>query len=279
MHQPDLSFDCSLEAKVLSQYTVGFADIATRNNAEDASVVGSGTLVTIGAAYGVVTARHVIEKLERKKELALVRFPLKADVIQSHRLDTRELEFLPLPGTDGPDGPDLGFIRLPLVTQEVLIATSSFYPLSAKRPSMKDHYKGLGMCDFVAGVVSEWTTDVELTKKHRVKRFTLMMSAGFSGDEREHCGLDVATFEPGPKPDISPPSSYGGVSGGGVWRIFFKPDGSNDVEHRRLIGTAFYEFDPGDGIKRISHHGYRALEECLVQAVREKWPDAAGPKT
>ena len=94
------------------------------------------------------------------------------------------------------------------------------------------------MVDFLLGVVGEWTADLELTRQRRRKQFMLLSAGGVDENEREHAGFDLATFTP----DFDP------------WRVFFKPDGSNQVEHRRLIGTAFYEFDPGDGITRSKLH-------------------------
>jgi hypothetical protein len=37
---------------------------------------------------------------------------------------------------------------------------------------------------------------------------------------------DLCTFTPSFEDGIDPPESYGGVSGGGLWRIYFEPDGS-----------------------------------------------------
>ena len=275
MGQPNLSFNCADVARTLSHYTVGFAAFTRKGNIEDAVPAGSGTLVRVGGVKGIVTARHVIEALQRRDETALLRFPLRSDTILSHRIDLGHAEFLILPGTDGPDGPDLGFMRSPLVTEETLVGTNSFYPLDAPRPPMKGSYRGLGMVDLLLGIVAEWTTDVERKEERRRKEFMLLSAGGFDGNEREHAGFDLATFTPDFASGKDPPRSYAGVSGGGIWRVFFKPDGSNKVEHRRLVGTAFYEFEQGDGVTRIIHHGPSALEQRLLPAVRERWPDAA----
>jgi hypothetical protein len=140
---------------------------------------------------------------------------------------------------------------------------------------MKGSYKGLGMVEFALGIVGEWTTDLELTKERRRKQFMLLSAGGSVSDDREHAGFDLATFTPSYDQGKSPPDSYAGVSGGGIWRVFFRPDGSNHVEHRRLIGTAFYEAKQGDGIMRIIHHGPSALEQRLLPAIRSRWTDAA----
>ena len=275
MDKPNLTFDCGDVARTLSHYTVGFGAIIRNDSVEDAIPAGSGTLVKVGRVLGVVTARHVIEAIARKTEIGLLRFPPRSGIIHSDRIDLNQTEFLPLPGDDGPDGPDLGFIRLPRVTEESLLGTNSFYPLDKPLLPMKGTYKGLGMVEFVLGIVGEWTTDLELTKERRRKQFMLLSAGGSVGDDREHAGFDLATFTPSYDEDKSPPDSYGGVSGGGIWRVFFRPDGSNHVEHRRLIGTAFYEYKEDDGIMRIIHHGPSSLERHLLPAIRSRWADAA----
>jgi len=276
MSEIDLSLDCMTVARTLSHYTIGFALKRCDGNVENAVACGSGSLVTVGGVRGVVTARHVIERIRHEPEVGLLRFPINEAAIQCHWIEVGKTEFECLAGSDGPLGPDLGFVRLPHATEALLASTNNHYPLDGERPPMEGSYRGLGMCEFVMGIVEEWTADLELTAERRLKKFMLLATDGFTADTRKHAGLDLGTFKPNAGANIGPPKSYGGISGGGLWRVFFKPDSSNEVVHRRLIGTAFYEV-PVDGVMQIVHHGPKALEEKLVAAVRARWKAAAQP--
>ena len=252
----DLSFDCADLARTLSHYTIGFGRfIKDANGADDVVAAGSGTLVTIGRVHGVLTARHVLSNIEHDKTLAVVRFQHRPELFQQQTMDLRQAEFLILPGTDGTLGPDLAFLRLPLVNIENLGGTNSFYPLDAQLPPMRGTYNGLGAIDTVLGVVAEWSHSLEHTPERRRIQFTLLFAGGVTHEAvKHHEGYDLLAFSPTFEDGMAPPDSYGGVSGGGLWRTFFKPDGSNRVVHRRLIGVAFYENKSQSGLV-LSCHG------------------------
>lgn len=270
----DLSFDCADLARTLSHYTIGFGRfLKDGNRSDDVVAAGSGTLVTIGRVHGVLTARHVLTNIERDDRVAIMRFPNRPELLQQQTIDLKQAEFLSLPGTDGPLGPDLAFLRLPLVNIENLGGTNSFFPLDAELPPMHGNYKGLGAIDTVLGVVAEWSHDLEHTVERRRKHFMMLFAGGVTHNTvKHHEGYDVLAFRPTFEDDMPPPS-YEGVSGGGMWRTFFKPNGSNEVVHRRLIGVAFYENETEAGMV-LSCHGPDSLALRLIPAARERWSDA-----
>jgi hypothetical protein len=272
----DLSFDCADLARTLSRYTIGFGRLMKdAERTDDVVAAGSGTLITIGGVHGVLTARHVLTNIERDDRVALVCFSDRPERLQRQTINLRLAEFLILPGADGTLGPDLAFLRLPQVNSENLAASNSFYPLDAARPPMKGNYSGLGAIDTVLGVVAEWTQDAELTAARRRKHFTLLFTGGETNEgAKYHEGYDVLAFRPTFEAGMTPPNSYEGVSGGGMWRTFFKPDGSNEVVHRRLIGVPFYENETRSGML-LSCHGPDSLALKLIPAVHERWSDAA----
>jgi hypothetical protein len=272
----DLSFDCADLARTLSHYAVGFGRfIKDANRADDVVAAGSGSLVTIGRVHGILTARHVLTNIERDEMVAVVRFPNRLELLQRQTINLGQSEFLMLPGTDGTLGPDLAFLRLPQVNIENLVGTNNFYPLDMELPPMRGTYSGLGEIDTLLGVVSRWSDDLEHTPERRRKQFELVFAGGETYKSvKYHEGYDLLAFKPTFKDGMTPPDSYEGVSGGGMWRTFFKPDGSNKVVHRRLIGVAFYENETPSGIV-LSCHGPDSLALKLIPAVRDRWSDAA----
>ena len=276
MADPNLLIDIERVASLLANYSVGFADCTQIGGVADGQILGSGTLVTIGKLAGIVTARHVAEVLLRLKarsaQAQIVRMPKKSGGNVVHALDLRQAEFVLSPGRDvpdGPDGPDLAFVLLSIENEATLKGTSSFYALDKVRSTLK----GLAKIDMALGIVAEMTTDREVTAEGAKRRFTLMTLSGHSQDEREHDGYDLATLVPPPEAHIALPNSLGGMSGGGVWRVFYKPDGSNTVVERRLIGTALYE-QFTECRTNIIHHGPRSHETKLISLIRERWSGA-----
>ena len=270
----NLTVNIESAARSLADYAIGFGELKLNGNIEDGTLFGSGTLVTVGKLVGIVTARHVAEILLKMKarpdsRAHIVRMPHRGGGCVQHELDLKQTEFVLSPGQDGPNGPDLAFVLLSVENAATLKATSSFYPLIG-RPLPKGRFISI---DVTLGIVAEWTTAPVITADGARRNFTLLSFSGQSEDEREHEGYDLATLVPPPESDIELPKSYGGVSGGGVWRVLFKPDGSNAVVERRLIGTAFYEL-PTIGRTAIVHHGPRSLETRLLPMIRERWPSA-----
>lgn len=268
----DLSFDCADLASVLRCYTIGFGRfLKDAAQFQDVVPAGSGTLVTIGGVYGAVTARHVLKNLERDREVAIVSF--STGPYQQRTIDITQCELFSLPGSDGPLGPDLAFLRLPQISIETLKATNSFYPLDKPQQTVGS-LRGLGMIDTVLGVVAEWSDDIEHTTKRRRKLFQLLFAGGRTEAEvREQEGYDLLTFRPTFE-EIRAPTSFEGVSGGGLWRTFFKPDGSNEVVDRRLLGVAFYEEPTPSGLV-LTCHGPQSIKEKLIPSVSAHWGYAA----
>jgi hypothetical protein len=56
----------------LSDYSIGFVLPAAAPGVLDASLGGSGTLATVDGTHGILTARHVIELLEKSQHVGLV---------------------------------------------------------------------------------------------------------------------------------------------------------------------------------------------------------------
>jgi hypothetical protein len=94
-------------------YTVGFLILSRRDGIEDAHPAGSGSLVAVGSTRGILTAAHVLTNLPDRGPVGLVRFPRNACMTQKQTIDMSFSEKLTIAATDfGPDGPDLGFLRL-----------------------------------------------------------------------------------------------------------------------------------------------------------------------
>jgi hypothetical protein len=241
---------------------------------EDAVPAGSGILVTVGAVAGILTAAHVVKNLPDRGQLALMRFPSNPALIQKQTIDMAMAEKLVIAdGYGGPTGPDLGFVRLPMVNVGNLRASNSFLNLGVRHAVELPAHKGEACVDAVVGVVAEWTKELPPARPStRMKSFELLFCAGTVTSKYQSGEFDLCTFQPDFEEGKEPPKSYGGVSGGGLWRTYFIPDGSNHVIENRLVGIAFYEFPSADGPKGIICHGPRSIYERAIGKIKEVWP-------
>jgi hypothetical protein len=272
----DLSIDSLLVGRQLSHHAVGFCSVKQRDGHDDDAVsAGSGTLVRIGRVTGIITAAHVLRDLLQIPRVGLLRFPASANTVQRQMIEIEQPDTIILDGAAGPDGPDLAFLRLPIVNEANLAATNTFYEVARRRDVILTGHPGSALTEAVLGVVEAMTKDVAGTAPSvRSKLFTMMLLDGVTGAMRVSDGYDVTVFQPRFEDDDQPPATYKGVSGGGLWRVYFCPDGSQRIIDSHLFGVAFYEQLGIDKRMQLVCHGPRSLYEQLLPAIEAKWSDA-----
>jgi hypothetical protein len=125
-------------------------------------------------------------------------------------------------------GPDIGFLRLPLLDSSTHEATNNFANLPKRKQEWSDEPRSPSF-HAVVGQVAEWVEDLEPVRSNtRLKGFQLLFGAGNLENRYYSGAYDLCRFTPVYDADHKPPMSYGGVSGGGLWRSYFDigPDGS-----------------------------------------------------
>lgn len=124
-------------------------------------------------------------------------------------------------------------------------------------------------------MIEEWTTDLPEEQGSRIKYFGGMYGVGPIVERRDANGYDLLEIEVTYDRNITPPDSFSGMSGGGLWRVYCSSEdnGPLSVQEKRLIGIAFYESDLADEKRTITCHGPKSLYGELVDAIRKKWPD------
>jgi hypothetical protein len=74
--------------------------------------------------------------------------------------------------------------------------------------------------------------------------------------------------------DSGLPRSYGGMSGGGLWRVYLEKVGKDViVKERMLYGVAFYQRFLRGKKGLVVCHGPQSVYGMLVDAIRKKWND------
>jgi hypothetical protein len=256
----------------LSRHTIGFV-IPEKDRAR---ALGSGTLLSFGRVEGILTAAHVLDEIVKVDEIGLLAFPVRADQAQRLRLQTQYTERVRIAGEAFSEyGPNLAFLRLPDKTIGDLKANSSFVNFQKQLaiacsgpPAETD------TLDAVVGVVAEWSDEKPFASGSLdITNIRGLLNVGSAIEIARHDGFDRLEFTPLPANGFKLPSSYGGTSGGGVWRAFTQSRGDDKkyLKELRLIGVAFFEGPRRDGSQTILCHGPKSIYDRLAANIQERW--------
>ena len=218
-------FDCGPLHALLSTYAVG---LTLPDGVGHFKFVGSGTLIDLGVSQGILTANHVLDEVPRRGlcKVALFRNRDDGDFVSFKLEDSRRF---------GLKGADVAYLELP---HEVISTLRSIKTFKHLKSDKIDEPTGPLLC-FLFGAPDEFTSRESLSDGIR-KRFYLLGTICDVLGPFERDGYEVLSIKPKLGQGFAEPSSYGGVSGGGVWLIFLDKDGKVDAD-RRLMAVAFRE--------------------------------------
>ncbi len=266
-------------ANSVASFSIGFAKLRVIGKQEDATLAGSGALVTVGPIRGILTAAHVLEELPDRGQVGLIRFTTNP-VLQKQSIDMYLTDRLTIGGEhNGADGPDIGFLRLASHQAAALDATNVFFNLSKREESvLADNHPSAKSFAGVCGVIDKWTTEEPAGGSgfDRLKAFRGLFGVGVVAGTRESGGYDLIDFLTTYEENSKAPYSYKGMSGGALWRVYVTTasDGQPSVLDKRIFGVAFHESDLVDGKRTVWCHGPKSVYGVLVQEIRKKWPMA-----
>jgi len=246
-------------------FTVGFV----RKDPPAPAVLGSGVLLKVGQISGIITCAHVAEAYRDRSEIGLLRFS-RDNVLQMQTLrlgDTHTIfvaENIGDPPWSNPQAFDLAFTRLPADEVAILNATSVFLnwernmsKFKAGEPKYDRHV------DAVFGLVDEFSEEPKFGRGLVTTPMQGVLTPGHVVDQKN----GVMTFECMGYNARQLPKSFGGTSGGGLWRMYIadEPDGSYRTLETRLVGIASFQRDA----KHIMCQAFQRIEQCLVPGIRE----------
>lgn len=120
-------------ARDIVQYTIGFVRVTSTPRGQDAVLLGSGTLVSVGSKHAVLTAHHVMSILPRAGRLGVV----IESTTQQYTIDVQGLNYIPIErGKTDADGPDLAAVLLAPPIASAIAAKKTFYNLDLRREQM-----------------------------------------------------------------------------------------------------------------------------------------------
>jgi hypothetical protein len=237
----------------------------------NATHCGSGTFVFTGGRRCLLTAEHAWRLVQREGPWLLLTLDHSVSESPRKRPLAVNLEFIGTRyiTTRACDewGPDLALLELPDLHASKALGAKAFYDLDKRRKS--------ALASKVAYTTGLWAVmgtpaehcsvapDGHLIMKTYVFASTIQRRTMHEGFDY----LDLKIKRKGKKPPLL--SSFGGVSGAGLWRCNLRrsPTGKIEWEQHELEGVAFYQ-ELNDGRGFIRCHGRasiyrRALEPGL----------------
>lgn len=238
---------------------------------------GSGTLVTVGGIYGILTAHHVSRPLLCASEDDTIQIVLAG---HAHRFDVPLAacsELVIGEHYEGHEslGPDLAFIRLLDPSQVATVRSKkSFYPLDRDGAQRVIDLPYPQMPWWIWGAPAEQ----HFVQAHRETAEQIMHVMHFCGramfaGESTRDRFDYVSLKIDAGHDVFP-TNYQGVSGGGAWLIpvTIDPDAGMSTlgfEPPILAGVAFYQSELEHQSRTLSAHGPRSVHAVVCEAVRQ----------
>jgi hypothetical protein len=242
-----------------------------RRHFEDiGKLVGTGTLAQLGQRKGILTAHHVVTKgLSSDAENHLF---TTTSVTQPEKRLLGKCEVFacitPQEPLSEKTGPDIAFLEFPHgseLAETFLSRGKCFYELGKSIEQRIAGLSGEYISMFVGYPIDfnpEPSSDLQSSKN--IKRLTCgafmtVENAPITTPE----GYDVIDLPSDRDYEPRAPRSYGGVSGGGLWRAMVTPD-RKSVDAYVLVGVAFYQFSEDRGQRMIRCYGPISLYKKLV---------------
>jgi hypothetical protein len=264
--------------------TVG-AEIATFSTGMmlNKTFIGSGSFISWDGKFGILTAEHVVNH-PHSAELSLDYSGKRTQVLQLAIAEYPHVLAMPVKCLSGislgnrttdEHGPDLSVIILPQCPQlDSIRAKKSFWPLDV-RTNVKIERALVNQ-----GVVCFCGHPAErLGKPGPVGAFPdAQYTPGLAGITQqvsyyEKNGFDYVEAKSVRGTTSGALSSYGGMSGGGFWRVpIYQTSGGDNAELQTglwLLGTVFWQGPELDGYRVLRAHGPKTIYQVLLRKLRQ----------
>jgi hypothetical protein len=247
-------------AREINQYTVAL--ISAR--AGQLSLAGTGTLISFLESPYILTAAHVWE--EKLKTADEILIPLEENSRRRYSIKRDYLvSFGPTKPADWNEwGPDIALLRLPPeLVGSIKAVGKPFFNLSTKWErsiAYAIEARFLMGAPALRGTFTARSAFPEMQAMLVWAKTGPFLSTGLPCNVRpdfDYVDLDIDTTQP----DVA--SRFGGVSGGGLWRVYiYRTADGNTESFKVLDGVAFWEEPGGHGLI-VRCHGPQSIGAAL----------------
>ena len=244
----------------LSNFAVG---LVRREEGAGSKVLGSGTLASIEGRRGILTCGHVAEDYKNLSEIGLVRFSAGGRQKRMLNLDDTQTVILQSSHTWSEKDFDLAFTFLLPETAASIEAQGVFLNIEKNRRKMEAAAPAEGKhVDAMLGLVAEFSQEPFVEGHEFISPMRGVLHTGHICAQEN----GLLTFDAMDYNLKELPESFGGMSGGGLWRIYFVEDEKrNTIIGAMLCGVASWQIDD----RKIACQGWDRIDQGLIPTVRE----------
>jgi hypothetical protein len=247
----------------VSNFAVG---LIRRVEGAGSTVLGSGVLVSIEGRRGILTAGHVAAAYEKLPEVGLIRFVAGGQQRRMLKLGDTQTIILQSSDTftESKAVFDLAFTQLPSDAASLIEAQGVFLNIEKNRTKMEARAPAEGKhLDAMLGLIAEFSQQPFIEGKEFISPMRGVLHTGHIRAQQN----GLLTVEAMDYNLDELPKSFGGMSGGGLWRIYFVEDEKeSNIIATMLCGIASWQIDQ----RNIACQGWDRIDEALIPAVREK---------
>lgn len=253
--------------------TVAFMSIPDETAAGEAATgepecAGSGTLARVGDNMGIVTAAHVVELLKKFNRVGVVNLlqPQRTNRLAIDLNYVREVTIRNSPWSE--NGPDIAFLVLPThIAGNLEDAGCTFINLNQPADMLRQRQaQAKGFWCTTGAVAESFTRSGSMATGDLTVSVEATLEPGDAVSLGANNGFDRFRFVPDTHPEYTAPSTYGGMSGGGLW--FAETDQESTAFVRAIfVGVNFWESAAGASGREIICHGFESVYIQLVQKI------------
>lgn len=238
-------------------YSTPLFSLQNTIDGERLDLAGCGTFIRKGERYFILTARHVWDDILKNGDAVGVALR----EVHDHRYFIETNAITPY-GPEAPrewndSGPDIVALEIPLNAVGSIKAMRGFYEMEGGLKAMvtgnrNEAYLLMGTPSVLGAY----------TPQHASVQIYGMWEGAISPFTKGE--WDYFDFK-GALPEGTPDNTFGGVSGGGLWRvqIYPHPDRNEVASTIILEGVAFYQLGTTGGKGVIRCHGMDSIREVL----------------
>jgi hypothetical protein len=248
----------------VSNFAVG---LVIREEGKGSRVLGSGTLVSIEGRRGILTCGHVAEKYGNLPEIGLIRFA--GDTQHQRRIiHLGDSQTIILQSSDSFEEKkeviDLAFTMLPPDIASSIEAQAVFLNIEKNRTKMEAWASTKEkFVDAALGLVEEFSqTPFKEGNEFISPMRGILHTGNVYAQENGLLTMKAMDYN-----SHQLPKCFGGMSGGGLWRIYF----AEDQKEAKIIGTMLcgvvsWQIDE----TQLACQGWDRIDQGLIPAIREK---------
>lgn len=247
----------------ISNFAVGFVQ---KMGDAGSKVLGSGVLVSIEGRRGILTAGHVAAKYERLTEIGLVRFVTTGNQRRMLKLEDTRTIIVQSSNSfeESKEVFDLAFTQLPPDIASAIQAQQIFLNVERNREKFEAPPPAEGKhVDVMLGLVAEFSDQPFVSGTEVVSPMRAIMHPCHVCEQTNGLltveALDYNLHEL--------PKKFGGMSGGGLWRVYFtENETDSQIVTTVLCGIATWQIDD----RKIACQGWDRIDQGLIPVIREK---------